>query len=316
MKIRLAGLLTVGATLLAAYAVPALAAEPTTELRPAQLERGADVQIPHVEGNFVVDGDVRVGFASRPSLLGTSDDAFIVWLSDGRILRVEPTGDRMVIHKGNDVSLEVSADGSRLAVVTGDSTSSKVRIIDTFTGDTVKTRTFSAGWVQALDFEGNRVVLSSFTSADTRTWIWNTLKNSTRQITDRPGYLADLATDRLATYTRDPYDGGCTKLVRISAPTDVLWRSCSDRITALSPAATRMATIHILSDGLGPNRVTLRGAHGGALASYTAQWFGLITFETNKALLLDTNGTKKSALVRCTLEGCVRASDLRDVEVF
>jgi WD40 repeat protein len=316
MKIRLAGLLTVGATLLAAFATPAFAAEPTTELRPAQLERGADVQIPHVEGNYVVDGDVRVGFASRPSLLGTSDDAFIVWLSDGRILRVEPSGARMLIHKGNDVSLEVSADGSRLAVVTGDSSSSKVRIIDTFTADTVKTRTFSAGWVQALDFEGNRIVLSAFTSADTRTWIWNTLRNSVRQISDRPGYLADLATNRLAIYTKDPYDGGCTKLMTISAPHEVLWRSCADRITALSPAATRMATIDILSDGLGPNRVTLRGAHGGALASYTSQWFGLITFETNKALLLETNGSKKAALVRCTLQGCVRASDLRDVEVI
>lgn len=315
MKIRLVGLLAVGATLLSSYAGSAAAAEPTYDIKPAQLARGADVRVPHVEGNSIVDGDRRIGFASHPFLLGMSDTAYIVWLNDGRFLRVEASGARMVIRRGT-YPATLSADGSMLATTTGNRDVTRVTITDTFTGDVIRSRRFSAGWAGVLDFVGNRVVLSAFTSDDHRTWLWNLRLRSVRNIMNRPGYLADLTNDRLAVYTKDPYQGGCTRLVRFSDPTQTLWRSCTDRITALSPTAVRMATIHILSDGIGPNQVTLRGARGGALASYTAEWFGAIFFESDRALIMQANGTKKSALVRCTPGGCVRASELSDVETF
>jgi hypothetical protein len=44
--------------------------------------------------------------------------------------------------------------------------------------------------------------------------------------------------------------------------------------------------MHILSDGLGPNAVTVRRTkQGAALARYTAEWFGALRWETNTALL-------------------------------
>ena len=39
-------------------------------------------------------------------------------------------------------------------------------------------------------------------------------------------------------------------------------------------------------------------------------WFGAIDFETTTAVLLETNGPRKAATVRCTDAGCERASDL------
>jgi hypothetical protein len=75
-----------------------------------------------------------------------------------------------------------------------------------------------------------------------------------------------------------------------------------------------MATIHILSDGLGPSHVWLRRDGGRLLAHYsTAGWFGALEWETRTALLLDTNGAQKSATVRCVVADCERASALRPV---
>jgi hypothetical protein len=72
-----------------------------------------------------------------------------------------------------------------------------------------------------------------------------------------------------------------------------------------------MATIDLLSDGIGPNLVTVRSGSGTRLARFDVNgWFGEIGFENATSLLLETNGRRKAATVRCTDAGCERASDL------
>jgi hypothetical protein len=116
----------------------------------------------------------------------------------------------------------------------------------------------------------------------------------------------------LATYTGDPYDGGCSVLRTLSEPREVLTRSCSERVHAVAPSGRRVATVHILSDGLGPRQVNVRGDHGRLRARYqVAGWFGQVEFETNKALLLESTGRHKQALVRCDGADCERATRLR-----
>jgi len=316
MKQRLVAAVAASAAILLTYAGSAAAA--TTELKPAQIERGADIAIPHVEGKTLVDGEVRIDFADRPSLLGSAGEDYIVALgAPDRVVRVTPEGTRTELFRGAGVwESELSANGTRLARMISGEDRSVLHVIDTATGERVLTKRFGLPWVGVLDYRGHRLVLSSFTSAAERTWIWSTKDGFVRVVAEKAGYLADLATDRLALYTKDPYQGGCSKLITISRPTQVIWGSCTDRITALSSSATRMATIHILSDGLGPTRVTLRGGHGKALASYTAEWFGQIWFESDAALLLDTNGVKYAATVRCTPTDCERASDLSPVPQY
>ena len=141
---------------------------------------------------------------------------------------------------------------------------------------------------------------------------WNTSTDATSRILDQVGYLADIRADRLATYTDDPYDGGCSVLRTLSKPSEVLTRSCSERVHAVSPSGRRVATIHILTDGLGPREVNVRGDHGRLRARYqVAGWFGQVEFETNRALLLESTGRHKQALVRCDGADCERATRLR-----
>jgi hypothetical protein len=135
---------------------------------------------------------------------------------------------------------------------------------------------------------------------------------TSRRLVRQTGYIADLRADRLGTFTKDPYLDGCTVLRRLSRPGEVLSTSCDERAAAISPSGRRVATIHILSDGLGPRDVSVRRDTGRKLADYrVAGWFGLIRFETNRALLLDANGRKRSAVVRCEDATCERATRTR-----
>src|SRR5690606_9372686 len=130
-----------------------------------------------------------------------------------------------------------------------------------------------------------------------------------RTLTRRWGYRADLSADRLASYTKDPYLGGCTRITRVTRPRRTLWRSCRERVDTFSPDGRRMATIHILADGLGPNEVWQRKVRGRLLARYTTSWFGLLRWEGPRILLLDVNGRSKAATVRCRIARCENATD-------
>jgi hypothetical protein len=124
----------------------------------------------------------------------------------------------------------------------------------------------------------------------------------------------------LATFDGDPYDGGCTLVTSLARPTTRLWRSCQERVDAFSPDGKRVATVAKLTDGRGPNRVTTRSVRGNLLTTYRVSGhFGLMPWESDKALLLATFGQDKAAVVRCTGSTCVRATvlstspDLRQV---
>ena len=83
---------------------------------------------------------------------------------------------------------------------------------------------------------------------------------------------------------------------------------------AFGPTGGRLVSIPLLTDGLGPRDVFLRSTGGRLVAHYrTAGWFGTLAWESATALLLDTNGTVKSATVRCVVADCERASRLRPV---
>ncbi|GAA2147884.1 hypothetical protein GCM10009844_25630 [Nocardioides koreensis] len=302
--------------LLVGSAAPA-AAVPETVLRPAELKRGPDIAVPHVEGRTVVDGDVRIKVeAARVHLLGPSGNDYVVGTSnaDGsarfRVLRLTPSGGRTVLLRGVPIwELLLSGDGTQIAFPKAGRDSSRVRVFDATDGTTQADRTFR-GSVSVLDLDEQRMVLGGW--GPNRTFWWNTRSDATRRISGRTGYEASIRADRVASYTKDPYLGGCTVVTTLRG-TEPLWRSCSQRVATFAPRGTRMATIHILSDGLGPRDVLLRKPHGKVLAHYSAQWFGALDWESDRKLLLDTNGTEKSATVRCVVADCERASDLRPV---
>ena len=163
-----------------------------------------------------------------------------------------------------------------------------------------------------LDALGDRVLLGVWGRG---TLSWDLATGSVLRLTKRVGGAASLEDDLLSSYTTDPYNGGCTVVSRISETGDDLWKSCTERVESFAPGGRRMVTVHILSDGIGPSAASVRTVGGRLLGRYSVQgWFGALTFESPKALLLEVNGKRQATTARCVREDCERAGDLAPVE--
>jgi hypothetical protein len=306
---------TLTATLVAAPAT----AKPTVFLTPGSLSRGPDVAGPHLDGKKVVDGSVRVRIhAPTVRLLGKSGSAYVVGTASkqgghGRIYRVAADGSKTLLAKAHPFETLLSGDGATIVSTRLDRRAqATISVVDVTTGAPVATKKFK-GYFGALDAQGDRVLIGS----DSKTLIWATSTNSVTTVVKDAGYTGDLSADVVATFTKDPYDGGCTVVRRISTGAR-LWRSCTEAVTAFNSDGTRIATTAILSDGPGPGRVDARTISGKHLGRYQVRsgWFGEIRFETPTALLLDVNGARKAFTARCTGTACERASALRPAETL
>jgi hypothetical protein len=304
-----------GALAAAVVASPASAAPPEN-LNPSKLPRGADVAIPHVEGTTVVDGSLRlVVDAPNVTLLGKSGTAYVVGTSDksgsgGRIIRLEATGTVTDLGRASIYETVLSGDGQ--TVVSSRTTGAGrtlVKARSASTGSRVAKMSF-AGYPSVLDAQGTKVVVGGFD--DDGTQVWDTATGALTVLTKRSGYRADLSLDLLASFTKDPYDGGCTVLSSLTKPGKRLWQSCTDAVAAFSTDGSHLALADILSDGIGPAAIDVRTVAGKAVGRYRVNngWFGQLVFESPDTLLLETNGLHKSATVRCRGAVCERASDL------
>ena len=303
-----------GAALLGATTAPARAAAPSVDLEPATLERGADVAVAHVEGDELVVGDRRVDLpGARAFLLGPSGDGHVVGttsengLRNRRIVRVAADGTvSTLLTRVSPFEVVLAEDGRRLAYVApGTRRASTARVWSATTGELLAT-TSLRDYPSVVAVKGARVLLSTW---ERGVFWWRTGSGRTTPVVDRPAGRASITRDLLATYTGDPYQGGCTVVSRLSRPGRTLWQSCRERVDAFSPDGTRMATIDILSDGIGPGRVVQREVDGTALAAYSTYWFGTFTWESPGVMLLETHGRRQTATVRCDLADCENATD-------
>lgn len=301
------------AALLPLTALPAYAADRVDLSRPATLERGEDLRVAHIEGDTIVDGEVRIDLDTRRLLLlGTSGDDYVVqtWRQrSGRakVKRVTADGDVTVLLRGRKAwGAVVSADGEH--VVTNDHRRrGTITVHDASDGSQVASRRFR-GYPFVVDAADGTVLISSWSRG--RTITWDTDTNRRRRLVDHVVYTADLQTDRIAYFTKDPYSGGCSVVAPLSDPDTRLWRSCRQKVASFSPDGSLLTSMYILADGLGPNVVQLREVDGSRLATYEARWFGRIRWEDSDTLLLDANGKRRMATARCDGTDCERASDL------
>lgn len=297
---------------LVAPAAPAVAATTVDLSRPAQLERGDDVRIPHLEGDVVVHGDRRIEVRNAIALMGTTGDDYVVQVKRPRgpstIKRVAVTGEQWVLLRGTEAHhAELSGDGEYL--LRNDNTArSVVTAYDTTDGTQVGSHPFRRfGYVVG---SGDGLVYVSRWSPTQRLVAWDVEAGTTRTVVGQFAGLADARADRLLVYTGDPYEGGCAQVRVLSAPDSLLWESCSQRVASFSSDGAQMLTIGILTDGVGPSEVQLRETDGTRLARYRAHWFGAIGWEDADTLLLDANGARRGAVVRCDLDVCERAGEL------
>lgn len=311
-------------TALVGAVAPAATAAPDRTLRPARIERGPAVTALHMRGHTIVDPvrdrKVRVTGFERTWLLGRHRNTYLVLagdegLANWQLLRVRPDGEPRALRSGRRYAPEMvlSADGSHVALwrTAHRSDRTRITVVHSRTGDVLRSRWFR-GFPSVADYGPRRLVLSRWGRHHSNTSWWNPHNNVRRPIIANPSGLVDIEADRLTYYDGDPYQGGCQHVVRLSAPDEEVWQSCEDRVFAFSPHGRRMVTGHILTDGLGPNEVRLRGARGRLLATFHAQWFGFLHFENERRLLVEAVGKRYIAAVRCTPEDCERVSKLHD----
>lgn len=298
----------------AALAVPAQAAAPSVELQPQRLARGADIAVPHIEDGDFVDGVRRIelpGTVAR--IIGQSGDAWLVGTNNvdrqrnRRVVRVEADGTVVDVLRDIDTSTVIlSADGSTLAWQAFVSRGRKVITYVASAADgELLGRKGPGRYVSLLDVDATRVVISG----NDRVFQWKFRSGRSRTIVKKAGGMASIEHNLLSIYTKDPYLGGCSKVVTLSKPRVKHWRSCRDRVAAFSPDGTQMLTFHLLTDGLGPGEIHLREIDGTRLATYTTSWFGGWGWESPGTVLLEVNGKRKSATVRCTVTACDNATD-------
>lgn len=314
-----AGLLAMAA----AVAGPtATAAAPTTEIKPATLEKGDAGYVPHVEGDGLVVADSRYDFDGREvRFLGYSGkrlNHYMVGVYRGgkprshRVIEVTPDNERRTVLRGVSVpELVLSSDGDQLfrSVYRPGDRETVVRAWSTATGRVVASPTFR-GYADVLDaFDGTAVVGATMPD---RTFSWKVASGVTERIVDRNGYEADVRHNRLASLTGDPYQGGCSVVSTITQPRQRLWRSCDQAVVRFSPSGDRVVTTDLLADGLGPGQYQLRETTGKLLHRFETYYFGLVWWEADEVLLMDAHGKKKSSWVRCEETGaCERAGRLR-----
>ncbi len=285
------------------------ATAPETTIKPASLERGDNPGAPQLLGTTILHGDLRIKVAAQEvQLLGQSGDDYVVlaYPRDGspRVLRVAADGTRETIIKNVDGEPVLSIDGEQVfGNVYGDERT-VVTVRDAETGDREARRTFR-GYVRVLDASGRRAVLGA--SSPSRTLWWNADSDNARKISAREGYFADIQGNRFATLAGTGEDL-CSVLSSLPPKAEVLWRSCEQAVLEAAPDGRRLVTTHIYVGGpIGSLQV--RGDHGRLIATYDIDGsLGRSTFETNRAVLIQAYGVKKSAIVRCVVGTCERAS--------
>lgn len=303
-----------GSLAAAVPSAPATAAGPKdVTIRPAALERGPDVAIPHLEGRRVVDGDVSLRVRGKQRfLLGASGDGYVVQVlrgDDYQLVRVEPGSPQRRLVKNSPGMSVLSDDGATIAVIDQVSRRTTVDVRSAVDGSLLARRGGFRGYPTVLAADADHVLVASF-ERGARDWSWQA--DTVSGVTRKSAYEADLASDRLAFFTGDPYDGGCSVVTTISRPRTTLWRSCDEAVLEFSPDGQRVVTTYALADGLGPSRVWERTVEGRKLASYRApMYFGQIAWESPTDLLLDTYSRKKGATARCSEGVCERASSVR-----
>jgi hypothetical protein len=303
---------------IAAIALPARAAAPTVDVQPHRLTRGPDIAIPHIEDGDFVDGSRRVELPGTVAhVIGRAVDGWLVGTSNvdrnrnRRVVRVEDDGTVVDVLRNIDPStVIVSADGTTLAWQRFVRRGRKVITYAASAADGTVLRSKGPNrHDRLLDVAADRVIVGG----GKRVVEWTISTGQSRTVVKKMPGMASIAHDRLSFYTRDPYRGGCTLLVKLSKPRVKIWKSCSDRVAGFSPDGTQMMTFHILTDGLGPGEIRLRTIGGTKLATYTSNWFSSWGWESPGIVLLDTNGKKQSAVVRCTRDACENATDAEPV---
>ncbi len=310
-------------TLVAMAAVPADAGTreadraAATQVDPADLERGPDATAAYVDGHTIHDdGTTTRVRGGSVQLLGTRPDGRYVVLvhRDDRwqVRAQKPEGSSRKILGDVPGSFDVVLGGDGTTLVTGRFKSrprrhTLLRAYDSTSGVLLGTRK-RQGYLNPLDADSSTVV---YAAENGPVVAWDLAAGTGDRVSRRYGYRADLENDRLVVFTKDPYEGGCTRVSLLSDTSQVLWRSCDEAVRAISSDGSHLLTVFLLSDGLGPSEVHVRTVEGEETGRYEVDgFFERFLFEDGDTVLLGAVTRESRGLARCDAGDCELASDL------
>lgn len=305
---------------------PASAAAPTVDVRPLPLPVGESPTVPYLhrpsaESVSVVDpttgmktpvalvGDDLDEF----KLLGRSGNGFVLRVTNrdiDRIVRVQlNVSQKTLANLHYSAKARLSADGRYLLHTSYPSTGGvRVVVRDATTAATVAGRTFRAATrPEPVDASGTRVLVGGFSTPRTMVWDWKS--GTIRTIVSRSAYAGSFASNRLATYTKDPSNlDACSVVSTVTAPATTLWRGCLEAVASFSPDGARFATNAIEHESHA-DVVRRRSLRGTLLTTYrNPNGLWMYAWETNTRILMRSHPSSGTPwLVRCEATDCERA---------
>lgn len=305
---------------------PASAAAPTVDVRPLPLPIGESPAVPYLDrpsDTSVVVVDPTTGVKTPVEhvgddldfyeLLGRSGSGFVLRIRNrniDRIVRVQPgVAQRSLTDMYYADVARLSADGRYLLkTATLASGGIQVQVRNTTTGAVVARRTFKASTKpDPIDVSGTRVLVGGYSTP--RTMIWDWKAGTVKTIASRAAYAGSFATNRLASYTKNPYaPDACSVVSTITAPGTTLWRGCLEAVASFSPDGARFATDAIAHESsVVVRRRSLRGTLLTTYRNPNKVW--MHAWETNTRILLRSYPADggNAWLVRCEVDDCERA---------
>lgn len=305
---------------------PASAAAPTVDVRPLPLPIGDSPTVPYLhrpssQSVSVVDPatgmktpvDVVGDDLDEFTLLGRSGSGFVLRVRNrniDRIIRVQlDAPQRTLTDMYYADTARLSADGRYLLnsrTLTSGGIQAQVRNVAT--GAILARHTFKASTrPDPIDVSGTRVLVGGYGSPRTMMWDWKA--GTVKTIASRAAYAGSFASNRLATYTKDPSQlDACSVVSTVTAPATKLWRGCLEAVASFSPDGARFATNAIEHDNHA-DVVRRRSLRGTLLTTYrNPNGLSMYAWETNTRILMRSYpNTGTPWLVRCEVSDCERA---------
>lgn len=287
-----------------------------TYIVPGDLRRGRVPRTVYTTGSTVHVGKraIRTGLPRDLQVLGRDRRSVIVSSYDGRgssIHRVRLDGSSRQLLQGRASGMVVSSCCGRMARIDRPGSRVRLDVHSTRTGRLL-TRVPVGRGLEILGYVRNRVLVA----APGRTFWLNTVTEKRIRLADQRGYFANSAADTLVLKVRGddgPY-GFCMRYTTLSDPSTTTWYSCEHRPAAVSANGSRLLTIDLLTDGLGPRTVDLRRVDGTLVHRYRTGLFGSVGFDRQGALVLSAQSRRSATVALCDHQGdCVRSTAVRQL---
>jgi len=315
--------------LLAVLVAPPAGAAPAafpdqTGIDPAALPRGPAPTALHTEGTSIVDGraTIQTNLTGRLQLVGRAAPGagYVVasFIQDGEVgtlWRVRADGSTRRLRDlgggggfgsgGHDA--RTSPDGRRVAWTEPAGRRTLLRVARTSDGSLVGQRRYR-GMVEVLDV-GGQVLLAG--GPPKRTIWYRAATDRSRVVRGLDLWSADLESDRAVRAVPDEvngqYDGICVAYLPLSAPSQELWRSCTDKPLAFSPDGRLVISANIEADGRGTGMLQVRTAETFRVRATlrTGGFFGDPYWEDDDSFLVHTWRKGKAAIVRVSRDGTI-----------